>query len=307
MIWRRPPALARGELVGVCAPSGPVAPERLQQGVAELRGLGFDVRVPEGLLERERFTAGSPERRRAELLSLFDDAEVRAVFCARGGAGAVQLLPGLDFRRLAATPKLFIGYSDVGFLQLGFAVHGLVTLHGPMVARDLSTRAYDRDSLWHALTGEGPPYASQEDELMPLRAGAGEGRLLGGCLSILAAAAGTPWALRCQEPSILLLEDVDEPPYRIDRMLRQLRFSGAFENVAGVVFGDMKGCTPPIDADFALEDVILDALAGVEVPIALGLSSGHTSSPNLTLPLGVRARLRCDAAAAFEVLEPAVG
>jgi muramoyltetrapeptide carboxypeptidase len=176
-----------------------------------------------------------------------------------------------------------------------------------MVARDLADGAYDRDSLLRAVSAEGEPYASGEDDLLPLRAGAGEGVLRGGCLSILAGCAGTPWALRPDpEGTLLFLEDVDEAPYRIDRMLWQLRRSGAMDGVRGIVFGDMKGCSPPLRADWALEDVLLDALAGLDVPIALGLSSGHSAAPNLTLPLGVRARLECGTAARFSVLEHAV-
>jgi muramoyltetrapeptide carboxypeptidase len=142
---------------------------------------------------------------------------------------------------------------------------------------------------------------------VPLRGGHGEGVVRGGCLSILAAAAGTPWALASGgEDTILFLEDVDERPYRIDRMLLQLRESGALAGVRGVVFGDMKGCAPRLDEPYRLEEVLLEALDGLDVPVALGLSSGHTSSPAVTLPLGVRARLRCGERASFEVLEAAV-
>jgi muramoyltetrapeptide carboxypeptidase len=304
--WIRPPALRRGDVVGVCAPSGPVDGQRLAAGIDALRGLGFEVRTTPGIGERTRFMAGSVERRVAELAELVDSDEVKAVFCARGGAGAVQLLADLDLTRFVERPKPLVGYSDVTVLHQALNALGLVTLHGPMVARDMSTRSFDRDSLWHALTGEGSPYASGPDDLIPLRPGSATGVLRGGCLSMLACLAGTPWALRCEEPSILFLEDVDEPPYRIDRMLRQLRASGALQQVAGVVFGDMKGCAPPIDADFSLEDVVLEALQDLELPVALGLSSGHTSSPNLTLPLGVPARLDCGDEARLAVLEPAV-
>lgn len=281
--------------------------KRLEKGSAELRGLGFEVRVPEGILERTRFTAGGVERRRAELHALFADDAVAGIVCARGGAGAGALLEGLDADLLRAHPKAFVGYSDITFLHLLLNGLGLVTFHGPMVATDFAARTYDRDSFLRALTGAGGPYASEPDDLLPLRAGAAEGRLHGGCLSLLAAAAGTPWALRTGgEDTLLFLEDLDEPPYRIDRLLIQLRASGAFEGLRGIVFGDMKGCAPPIDADFSLEDVILDALAGLDIPVALGLSSGHASSPNLTLPLGVRARLECGEGAQLEVLEAAV-
>jgi muramoyltetrapeptide carboxypeptidase len=292
----KPRALRPGDLVGVAAPAGPVDGARLQRGVAELERLGFAVRVADGVLERRRFTAGSVEDRLRQLHDLWADPGVAAIVCARGGAGTIQLLGLLDRGLLARNPKILVGYSDITLLHLEMERLGLTSLHGPMVARELADgeKAYDRPSLWHALTGEGEPYASGPDDLVALADGTAEGVLRGGCLSMLAAAAGTPWAPhRRDEPVLLFLEDVDEKPYRVDRMLRQLRAAGALEGVKGVVFGDMKGCAPGIDDDYALEEVLLEALAGLDVPVALGLSSGHTSHPNVTLPLGVRARLEC--------------
>jgi muramoyltetrapeptide carboxypeptidase len=303
-------ALRRGDLVGVIAPAGPVDEGRLGRGVTELEALGFAVRVADGVLDRKGFTAGSLEARVAQLRAFLADPGIAALFCARGGAGAGWLLPRLDWELLKGHGKLLVGYSDVTFLHLAFGGLGLPSLHGPMVARELAdgTTAYDRASLWHALTGEGEPYATTPEDLLPLREGSGEGLLRGGCLSILAAAAGTPWALRpAGEPTLLFLEDVDEPPYRIDRMLMQLRASGGLDGVKGIVFGDMKGCAPGLEADYTLEDVVLEALDGLDVPVALGLSSGHTSSPGVTLPLGVRARLDCAGdEARFAVLESPV-
>jgi muramoyltetrapeptide carboxypeptidase len=306
--WTRPRALRPGDVVGVCAPSGPVPAEALDRGVQSLRTLGFDVRVPPGLLERTRFTAGSLERRLEELTALLTDEGVAAIVCARGGGGALGLLPRLDAELIRGHPKALVGYSDVTFLHLWLHRLGLVTLHGPMVARELADGTFHRDSLWHALTGQGTPYATEADELLPLRAGVAQGRLRGGCLSILASAAGTPWALAPGgEDTILFLEDVDEPPYRIDRMLRQLLASGGLGGVRGIVFGDMKGCSPPLSEGYTLEDVVLDALAGWEGPVALGLSSGHATGPQVTLPLGVPARLECEGEEArFRILEAPV-
>jgi len=294
--------------VGVCAPAGPVDPAALDKGVAELESLGFRVRRAEGLLDRRGFTAGPPEKRLGALQALFADEDVKGIVCARGGAGASSLLTRLDAEWLRARPKVFVGYSDITLLHLYLGRLELVSFHGPMVAKDLATGGYDRASLLWALTGEGQPYRSEPEDLLPLRAGEAEGRLRGGCLSLLAAAAGTPWALdTAGEDTILFVEDVDEPPYRIDRMIRQLRAAGALAGVRGIVFGDMKGCSPRLDADYTLEDVIGEALEGLEVPVALGLSSGHSTGPNVTLPFGVRARLTCTAEqAGFELREPAV-
>ncbi len=308
MSFTRPRALKAGDWLAVAAPSAAFDLERLKRGVLELESLGFRVRVPEGIDARSRFAAGSPERRLAELQTLFQDDEVAGIVCARGGAGAGQLLPLIDPGLLSSHPKVFVGCSDITFLHVLFNRLGLVSFHGPMAAGDLARGRYDRDSFWRAVTGEGGPYASDPDDLLALRPGTGRGRLLGGCLSILASAAGTPWALfPDREGTLLFLEDVNEAPYRIDRHLRQLRASGAFEAVRGVVFGDLRGCSPPAGAAFSLEDVILDALAGLDVPIALGLSSGHVVTGALTLPLGARAHLSCGPGGArFEMLEAAV-
>jgi len=292
----KPRALRAGDLVAVAAPAGPVSADRLDAGVAELRSLGFAVRVADGVLDRAGFTAGTTPRRLEQLHALFADDAVRAIVCARGGAGTIHLLPHLDRELVRTHPKLLVGYSDVTALHLALARIGLTSLHGPMVARELAAGepAYDRASLWHGLTGEGPPWASGPDDLVPVRDGAAEGVLRGGCLSLLAASVGTPWALTtADEPTILFVEDVDEPPYRVDRMLRQLTVSGALDGVVGVVLGSMKGCGPGPGDEYALEDVVLAALGPLEVPVALDLSSGHTTSPNVTLPLGVRAALVC--------------
>lgn len=304
--WVRPRALRPGDRVGVAAPASVVDRQALARGVAELERLGFDVRAEERLFEAERFHAGSAERRTAELHALFEDETVAAIFCARGGAGVFSLLERLDAELIRAHPKALVGYSDVTFLQLLLARLRIVSFQGPMVARELASGRYDRDSLLAALSGDRSPWASAPDDLLPLREGVAEGRLLGGCLSILAAAAGTPWALRSDGPVLLFLEDVDEPPYRIERLLVQLRVSGALRDVVGVVLGEFPGCSPAIDAGYSLEQVILDALE-LEVPVALGQSSGHARGANVTLPLGVRARLECDGAEArLQVLEASV-
>ena len=303
----RPRPVRKGDLVGICAPSGPVDPDRLRAGIGVLESQGFQVRVGEGALSRKRLTAGSVARRVEEIHALFADPDVAAIFCARGGEGAGWLLRHLDPELIRSHPKPFVGYSDVTFLHLLLERLGLVSFYGPMAAVDFPEGRYDAGSLWGALSGESR-YASGPDELLLLRSGSGEGRLRGGCLSILASAAGTPWALLpSRESTLLFLEDVDEPPYQIDRMLLQLRESGAFDSVVGVVFGDMKGCSPRREASFTLDEVLLDALEGLDIPVALGLSSGHTMAPTVTLPLGVRGRLVCDGEARFEVLEDAVG
>jgi len=307
--WIRPAALRRGDTVGVCAPSGPVDAARLALGVRELEACGYEVRVADGILDRTRFTAGSAERRREQLEGLFADPDVAAIVCARGGAGASALLAGLDLERLRATPKVFVGYSDVTALHLALNNQRIVTFHGPMVAREFADASYDRASFQAAVSGEGAPYRSAPTELSGLHPGSGRGRLLGGCMSLLCAACGTPWPPPdVDDDVILFLEDVSEPAYRVDRMLRQLHAAGAFARVRGLLFGTLPGCGAPDGADFGIEDVIADAVATLQVPVAWGMPSGHTEGRNVTLPLGVAARLDVDSdgQASFEVLEAGV-
>jgi len=302
--WRRPRALRPGDLVGVCAPAGAVDVARVERGVARLKEMGFRVREGDAVRRRHLFVAGTVEERLADLHALFADDEVAAIVCVRGGAGAGWLLPRIDTALLDAHPKAFVGYSDITFLHLVLNRLGIVSFHGPMVAWEIARGAVDERS-WAAALAGGVPYATEAGDLSVLREGEGEGRLLGGCLSILASAAGTPWAL-APDPAgtVLFLEDVDEKPYRVDRMLLQLRSSGAFDGVRAVVFGDMKGCNPPVGVDFTLEDVIRESLSGLDIPVALGLSSGHVNGSAVTLPLGVRARLTCHGEdAQFTVLD----
>lgn len=306
MNWVRPRALQPGDTVGVCAPSGPVNPERLDRGVFALRAMGYEVRESPGARARLRFTAGPARDRLADLHALYADDSVAAIVCARGGAGANGLMQGLDLGLLRAHPKVFVGYSDLTLVHLALGQVGHVSVHGPMVSRELADGSFDAASLASALAGTGAPYASEPEDLMVVREGEATGTLRGGCLSMLAAAAGTRWAFHADEDTILFVEDVDEAPFRIDRMLWQLRASGAFDRVRAVVFGDMRGCAPRFDADFGLEDVMADALAGLDIPMALGLSSGHTNNPFVSLPFGVPARLTCAAEASFELLGPAV-
>ena len=303
MTRARPPALRPGDRIGICAPSGAVDPDALDRGVAALRGLGYDVVEGEAVRSRSLFAAGTAAARVRDLQALWKDDSVAGIFCARGGAGAGVVVGELDGSALAARPKVFMGYSDVTQLHTLLNAEGLVTFHGPMVAKDFAEDLHEAASLRAALEGAAGWTAGTA---RTLREGDASGTLLGGCLSVLGASAGTPWALRTDtEGTILFLEDLNEPPYRLHRTLTQLRASGAFTGVRGIVFGEMKDCAAR-DVPYTLDDVLLDALEGLAVPVAIGLPSGHTTVPNITLPFGVRARLTCAASARLEILEASV-
>jgi muramoyltetrapeptide carboxypeptidase len=225
---------------------------------------------------------------------MFVDPKVRAVLCARGGYGANYLLEAIDWTRIAAHPKIFVGYSDVTTLLTYFAdALGLVSFHGPMVTTDFrAADGVDFASWEAALTGS----SEWVVEIAPggggkgLIEGSSEGILYGGCLSLLVASLGTPFEIQTAG-TILFLEDQGAKPYQIDRMLMQLKLAGKLREVAGIVFGQMSGCVQTENQGYTLEEVVVRLTAELGVPVAYGLRSGHVSRRNVTLPLGVRARL----------------
>jgi muramoyltetrapeptide carboxypeptidase len=302
--WLLPRALREGDLVAVCAPSGAVDAGKLAAGVSALEAAGFRVRASPRLLDRKLFAAGSAKSRADELHAAFEDPQVAGVFCARGGAGAMELLAHLQPLLFRRNPKAFVGYSDATVLHSFLGRLGLVTFHGPMVAVELASDGCDASSLRRALCDGGAPWPLDAPGMRVLRAGEARGRLRGGCLSLLAAASGTPWEMNPPDPAesaILVIEDRAEPAYRLHRMLTQLVQAGALRGVGGVVFGEMGGCAPAAEDGYSLDDVLLDALEGFRGPVALGLPCGHSPTPMLTLPLGAPARLRCERDARLEV------
>ena len=290
MSLRKPPRLRRGDLIGVISPAAAVQAEAVQRGCETLTQLGFAVRVGAHALDRQRFLAGTDSDRAAELRAMFDDPAVRAIFCARAGYGSGRLLPLLDLQELTRPPKIFLGFSDVTFLLNTFVQQAkMVCFHGPLVAGQFAG-GFPPRSLEHLLalleTGMGKPSLSFSHGL---RRGQGEGRLIGGCLSILVSMLGTPFAMDTRD-SVLFIEDVGERPYRIDRMLTQLKQARKLDHLAGVIFGEMPGCFENSDDPASLLSVIEDIFAEYSYPIGFGFPAGH-GGENFTLPLGVRVRL----------------
>ncbi len=291
---RKPPALQPGDTIGIVAPASNINPELLAAGCNTLRGLGYNPFYFESILERDLYFAGSVDRRARELEEMFVRDDVRAILCARGGYGANYLLPALDLDKIAANPKIFVGYSDITTLLTYFAdAAQFVTFHGPMVTKDFAIRdGFDVGSWEAAVRGTGPwdlNFGSGSG-VKPLTEGTAEGILYGGCLSMLAASLGTPYEVRTAG-TILFLEDVATKPYQIDRMLMQLKLAGKFADVRGIVFGEMLDCAQTQTQDYTLEEVVLRILGDLGVPVAYGLRSGHVSRQNITLPFGIQAAL----------------
>lgn len=290
-----PPPVRRGDVVRVIAPSSPFEPDALTRGLEVLSGrLGLRPRMRPDLGTRRGYLAGDDARRLEEWREAVADPEARAIFCARGGYGAMRLLPAVDPAPLVERPKALVGFSDVGALHCVLNRAGLATVHGPVVTQ--LGRAPD-DALRHleALLSGAAPRAGAWDAPAPgaglaaartLRPGRASGLLLGGTLAILAHLQGTPFAPQL-DGAILLLEDVGEKPYRIDRYLTQLRLAGALRHVAAVAVGQLTDCD---DAGVLAADVVREAVLALGVPAVEGLPVGHEDR-NFAVPLGARATL----------------
>ena len=289
----RPAALRPGDTVGIIAPSSGFRRDEFEAGCAELLRLGYQPFYLPSIFERDLYFAGSVQRRVDEFHEMFSRREVKAVLCARGGYGCNYLLPHLDLDLVRAHPKMFIGCSDVTSLLTYLCdAAGIVTFHGPMLAGDLARPGGVDEASWTAALSSGRGFNREfpAEEVQPLNAGKADGVLYGGCLSLLVASLGTPYEIRT-EGTILFIEDRAERPYRIDRMLMQLKLAGKFDGVRGIIFGQMIDCAEANGLDYTLQQVIMRIVGDLGVPIAFGLKSGHVSSGSLTLPFGVNAAL----------------
>jgi muramoyltetrapeptide carboxypeptidase len=292
----------------VVSPASAAKVELVEAGVRELEALGYRCKVfPSALARGPLYYAGSVGQRVADLHAAFADDAIDGIICTRGGWGSAELLPRLDAELICNHKKAFIGYSDHTSLHIWLQqVTGMVTFYGPMVAADFSHADGRETASWrHALEGASHWSLGVEQGLRVLRAGTAEGTFTGGCLSIFAEALGTPYAPVLKD-AILFLEDIGTKPYQWDRMLLHLKYAGVLGEARGIVFGDMRACCGP-EEDALLEAAILHALRDFAGPIAIGLRSGHVERGNVTMPLGVRARLQLDEAEPrLEFLDAAV-
>ena len=280
----RPAPLAAGDVVRVVAPCGVVPSDRLELGLAFLRDRGFVVQWDPAGLDCWRYLAGADARRLAELSAALVDPQVRCVWVARGGYGAMRLLPDLPFAEIPS-PRWLVGFSDVTALHAAWPAGAV---HGPNVVTLGSVGGTDRAQVFGLLTGELPPPALGVQGLRPVVDGEAEGRLVGGNLSLVTRLIGTPWALDLQG-SILFIEDVGERPYRLDRMLTHLELAGAASAVSGVIVGEFVGCEEA-GAAYCATEVLDERLSRWGVPVVAGFPAGHGVRCR-ALPLGVQARI----------------
>ena len=304
----KPPALRPGDRVAIVAPASPFDRGAFGEGIGELRRLGFDPVYSERVFERDRYLAGAASTRAADLEAAWRDPAVAAVIAARGGYGSVQLLPLLDPAMFRGSPKAFIGYSDnTSILTWLRQSCGLVAFHGPMIEGRFArgVEGYDPDTFSRCLCATAPAGEITHASLEALVDGEAAGELVGGTISQLVGSLGTPFAFDPPAGCVLFLDEVAERPYRLDRMLTQLRQAGKLARAAAVVFNELPRCEEPGGSPLA-RDVVADVLRDFPGPVLYGLPSGHTDAPMLTLPFGVRARAIAGRRCALVIEEAAV-
>jgi muramoyltetrapeptide carboxypeptidase len=292
---RKPKVLKKGDTLGVIAPAGVVNPSELDRGMKRLDSLGFKVMPGRHVRKAYRYMAGSDRERAEDLQEMWADPNVSAVVCARGGYGTARLLPLLDKRFIARHPKILVGSSDATALLIYLVQQaGVVSFHGPMVAPNFgrTTSTLTEEGFIKALCSTEPVGPVRVPGIQSLRKGVARGRVVGGCLSILCSLLRTPYEPDTRD-AVLLLEDVHEPPYRVDRMLTQLILAGKLDRVRGLIFGRMVDCQPQADEGFSLEEMIGEVLQDFRGPILYGLPVGH-GGEQITLPLGVEVVLDGD-------------
>jgi muramoyltetrapeptide carboxypeptidase len=313
----KPGRLNPGDTIGIISPASPPPdPDAIDRACRTLERLGFKPRLSTHARRRRGFLAGTDRQRSADLMKMFADPRVKAILCVRGGYGSTRLLSALDFRVIRANPKIFVGYSDVTALHCALLTRAnLVCFHGPMLNSDFakdSMPEFTLDGFLRTLTRTAPPGSICQGynggTIEVLCRGTASGPLVGGNLSLLCALIGTPW-----QPSfrgkILFFEDIEEPPYRFDRMLTHVLHSGLLQQVCGVAVGLNRNCVDPKAKDAkeyrqTVEDVLRERLRPLKVPVVLGLPFGHVPD-NATLPLGAQATL--DAVKGdLRITEPAV-
>lgn len=304
----KPRAIRPGDRLAVVAPASPFTRDEFDRGIAEIRRIGFVPVYDETVFARHGYVAGPPDVRAAALRAALADPAVAGVIGVRGGYGSAQVLPLLDAEEVRRARKPFVGYSDLTAVLTFFTgCCGLVAFHGPMLAGRLGRgeEAYDRQSLLRAICGLEPLGELTSAGLEVVRRGDVSGPLLGGTLTQLLASLGTPFAFDPPDGHVLFLDEVGERPYRLDRMVTQLRQTGLLARAAAVVIGELPKCDEPSGEPTA-RGAMADLFSDFPGPVLIGFPSGHTTGPAVTLPLGVACRVVADGAPRLVIEEPAV-
>jgi muramoyltetrapeptide carboxypeptidase len=294
----KPNRLTSDMTIGIISPaSRPLDDAIYYQGIEYLKRLGYNVVEGDHVLDRRGYLAGDDDDRAEDLNAMFRNPDIGAIICSRGGYGTPRLIDKLDFETIQKNPKLFVGYSDLTAVSLAiWRKTGLITFSGPMVAVEMGRGIdpFTEKSFWMSLTSSSPAGLLTNPEALPVRVinpGRAEGRLLGGCLSLINVLAGTPY-FPDFTGAILIIEDIDEEPYRVDRYLAQLKLAGVFEKIAGIVLGQFIDCMPkdPEKPSLELDQIFSDYFGHLNIPIIANFAYGHGTIKH-TIPIGIHAIL----------------
>ena len=284
----RPPSLKPGDTMGIVAPAGPFEPDKFMKGKAVLESMGFQTIFDESIFQKNGFLAGTDFQRADQVNHLFADPSVQAIICARGGYGSMRILSLLDFETIQENPKIFLGFSDISaLLSVLYDQCGLVTFHGPLVTTLAKATEKTIMAMKTALVSDASLELIPEDGMV-IKPGVCSGLMAGGNLTTLCHLVGTPFAPNFKG-KILLLEDVGEMPYRIDRMMTQMKLAECFNDMAGLILGTFKKCGHLND----IVDIFNNIFKDTDIPILAGFDMGH-GIHNLTVPMGIRATLDTD-------------
>ena len=284
----KPPRLMQGDTVGIVAPAGPFDPKKFMKGKAVLELMGFRTFFDEGIFQKHGFFAGTDVQRADQVNRLFADSAIRAVVCARGGYGSMRILPFLDFETIQKNPKIFVGFSDISVLLSVLDDRcGLVTFHGPVVTT-LANAIEETIAAMRTALKSNTALELTPKEGIVIKSGVSSGIVAGGNLTTLCHLVGTPYAPRFNG-KILFIEDVGEAPYRIDRMLTQMKLAGCFEGLKGLFLGSFEECGQ-LDEIFR---IVQEIFRDVNIPILAGFEIGH-GRINITIPIGLEATLDTD-------------
>jgi muramoyltetrapeptide carboxypeptidase len=292
----KPERLKKGDTVGIIAPASPPNKENLERGLKFIEEMGLNYKLGKSLYQEYGYLAGSDEDRLADLHEMFLDDEVKGIICAGGGYGTGRIASAIDYEKINRNPKVFWGYSDITFLHTAIRQQaGLVTFHGPMIASDLGKEDANLISkqLFQQLFSPAElKYTTDFSPLDEMVAGKAKGELVGGNLSLLSSTMGTPYEIDTSG-KILLIEDINEEPRAVDRMLNQLYMAGKLQEAAGIIVGDFNNCVPERELSLSLDEVLDHYIKLAGKPAMKGFKMGHCS-PHIAVPFGTEAQLDTD-------------
>ena len=284
----KPARLLPGDIIGVAAPAGPFETGDFEQGVAVLKEMGFEVRVPDNLQQPQKYLAGSDAMRASVLKDLFEDPEVKGIICARGGYGSMRILDLVDYDLIRHHPRIFLGFSDISALISSITTQsGLVTFHGPNIISLGKATPQTKVSFFRAVTSN-QPLDIRPQNTSVITPGSGTGIVAGGNLATLSHLLGTPYS-PAYRGCLFVMEDILEAPYKIDRMLFQMRMAGCFQGMSGVVLGTFQDCG---NYD-AICEIAANLFEDMQIPVLGGFDIGH-GHENMTIPMGIQATLDTD-------------